>query len=55
MSNLRGKTLVKHSLNVKKGEDIVISGLCFIKVKEDAIIDLYSIKDVKVFIRNSLI
>lgn len=55
MSNLRGKTLVKHSLNVKKGEDIVISGLCFIKVKEDAVIDLYSIKDVKVFIRNSLI
>lgn len=55
MSNLRGKELIKHKLNVKKGEDIVINGLCFIKVTNDAIIDLYAIKGVKVSLRNSLI
>lgn len=55
MSNLRGKELIKHELSVKKGEDIVINGLCFIKITNDAIINLYTIKGVKVSIRNSLI
>ena len=55
VSNLRGKDLIKHELRVKKGEDIVINGLCFIKITKDAIIDLYTIKGVSVIIRNSLI
>ena len=55
VSNLRGKDLIKHELKVKKGEDIVINGLCFIKITKDAIIDLYTIKGVSVIIRNSLI
>lgn len=47
--------LEKHKLNVKKGEDVVVSGLGFIKVNRDCNFTLYTLKNVSVFIRKSLI
>lgn len=55
VSNLRGKELIKHTLDVKAKEDIVINGLCFIKVTKDAKVNIFTIKGVDVSIRNSLI
>jgi ribosome biogenesis GTPase A len=45
----------KHTLNVNKGEDIVISGLGWIKVVDAAIIDVFVNEKVKVYKRNSII
>ena len=47
--------LVKHHLNVKKGQDIVILGLGFIHVSKNCIIDIYVIDKTSVFVRNALI
>lgn len=55
MSNLRGKELKKHVLNVPAGSDVMVNGLCFIKIVKDAHINLYTIDNVGVYIRNSLI
>lgn len=45
----------KYHLNVKNGEDIVISGLGFIKVSKDCNFDIYAIGGTEVFVRDSLI
>lgn len=55
VSNHRGKEFIKTTLNVKKGQDIVINGLCFIKIVNDAVINIYALKGVKVSVRDSLI
>ena len=47
--------LKKYSLNVKKGEDIVILGLGFIHVSSDSLINIYVIGDTSVFVREALI
>lgn len=47
--------LVKHHLNVSKGNDIVILGLGFIYVSKDSIIDIYTVDKTSVFIRKALI
>lgn len=47
--------LVKHSLSVKKGEDIVILGLGFIHVSSDSDIIIYVVGDTSVFVRDALI
>lgn len=47
--------LEKHELSVKKGEDVVISGLGFIKINKNCNLVLYTLKDVLVFVRKSLI
>ncbi len=49
------KKLVKKTLFVKDGEDIVINGLCFIKVSKSANIDVYTLNGVSVYLRDSLI
>lgn len=49
------KNLVKHHLEIKKNNDIVILGLGFIHVSKDSIIDLYTVGKTSVFIRESLI
>lgn len=46
---------IKHTFKVKKGQDIVISGLCFIKVSKEATINIYVLNGVNVYIRPSLI
>lgn len=45
----------KHSLTISSGKDIVISGLCFIKVSKDCQIDIYTKDDIYVYLRDSLI
>lgn len=45
----------KHTLNVKENEDIVISGLGFIKVTKSETIDIYTMDNVDVYVRDSLI
>lgn len=42
-------------INVKSGEDIVINGLGFIKVKKDGIFKIYIYENIEVFTRKSLI
>ena len=47
--------LTKHKLKVKKGEDLVILGLGFIKLSKDSIINVYVIGNTSVFVRDALI
>jgi hypothetical protein len=42
-------------LEVHKNEDIVISGLGFIKVTKPGVIRVFTFKDIEVYLRNSLI
>lgn len=42
-------------INVKSGEDIVINGLGFIKVKKDGLFKIYIYENIEVFTRKSLI
>ena len=53
--NVDFSNLVKHSLRVKKGEDIVILGLGFIHVSSDSDIIIYVVGDTSVFVRDALI
>lgn len=55
VSNKRGLNLEKHVINVEEKSDVMINGLCFIKIMGEATINLYTIKDVKIDIRKSLI
>lgn len=47
--------LEKHVLNVEDNTDIVIDGLGFIKIKKKGTIIIYTIQDVRVYTRKSLI
>lgn len=47
--------LEKHIIRVKKGEDIVILGLGFMKMMRDEVVAVYTIKGVSVYTRKSLI
>ena len=49
------RCLNKTSFNLKKGKDIVIAGLCFCKIVDDALVNVYTKDNVKVFSRNNLI
>lgn len=49
------KYLKKYSFNVLKDNDIVISGLGFIKCSNSGIIDVYVNKNIDVYLRDSLI
>ncbi|MCM1371001.1 MAG: 50S ribosome-binding GTPase [Clostridium sp.] len=51
----RLKNLQSINLNVKNGEDIVITGLGFIKVTKDSVFKIYLLKDVSLYTRKSLI
>lgn len=55
LTNNRGKDLKKHELLVEGNSDIMINGLCFIKIVGEAKINLYTLENVGVFIRKSLI
>ena len=47
--------LNKKSFDIKYGEDLVINGLGFIKIVEKAKIDVYTLNNVDIFTRKSLI
>lgn len=53
--NEKLKDLVKHELTISEVEDIVIEGLGFIKVMKPAIITLYTLENVGVYIRKSFL
>lgn len=55
ITNKRGKDLEKITLNVNKGEDVIVNGLCFIKIAKDAVINVYAPKGVGIYKRKSLI
>ena len=47
--------LKKHVVRVKENSDIVISGLGFIKVTNNDVITIYTLENVDVYVRDSLI
>lgn len=53
--NNKLKNLKENIIRVKKGEDIVISGLGFIKVTNNDIIKIYTLEGVDVYTRKNLI
>ena len=55
ITNKRGKDLEKITLNVNKGEAVIVNGLCFIKITTDAVINVYAPKGVGIYKRKSLI
>lgn len=55
ITNNRGKELICHEIDVKAGEDVIVNGLCFIKITKDAKLKLYVIDGVGVYKRKSLI
>ena len=55
MTNNRGKDLKLTNIEVNDNEDVIVNGLCFIKIKKKATIDLYVIDGVGIDKRKSLI
>lgn len=55
LNNEELKDLNKTTYDIKYGEDLVISGLGFIKIVNKGVVDVYIDKDVKAFTRKSLI
>lgn len=55
ITNNRGKNLICHEINVNEGEDVIVNGLCFIKITKNAKIKLYVQNGVGVYKRKSLI
>ena len=49
------KKLIKHTLSVKDNQDIVIKGLCFIKISKPAKINVYTLDGVSVYLRDTFI
>jgi hypothetical protein len=49
------KDLSKHTIEVGYNQDLVIDGLGFIKIMEKAVLDIYTLNNVDVFVRDSLI
>ena len=55
MTNERGKDLQEFSLEVEPGFDVIVNGLCFIKITKRAKIKLYVLPGVGIYKRKSLI
>ncbi len=55
VTNTRGKELVCHKIDVDAGEDVIVNGLCFIKITKRAKLKIYTIDGVGVYKRKSLI
>ena len=55
MTNERGKDLQEFSLEVEPGFDVIVNGLCFIKITKNAKIKLYVLPGVGIYKRKSLI
>ena len=55
MTNERGKELYMHLIEVLPNEDVIVNGLCFIKVTKKALLKIYTINGVGVYKRKSLI
>ena len=55
ITNKRGKDLKLNKIEVNDNEDVIVNGLCFIKIKKKAIINVYLIDGVGLYKRKSLI
>lgn len=55
ITNTRGKDLCKNTLEVNENEDVIVEGLCFIKITKKAVIDIYTVNGVSIYKRKSLI
>ena len=55
ITNNRGKELSLKELDVKEGEDVVVNGLCFIKITKAAKLNIYVKEEVGIYKRKSLI
>ena len=55
ITNERGKNMKSIIIDVNPCEDIMVNGLCFIKIKGKAKLKLYTIDKVGVYKRKSLI
>ena len=55
MTNQRGKKLKLTKIEVNDNEDVIVNGLCFIKIKNKATLNIYCIEGVGLYKRKSLI
>lgn len=55
MTNNRGKNLKLTKIKVNDNEDVIVNGLCFIKIKKEAVLNIYTIDGVGLYKRKSLI
>lgn len=55
ITNTRGKDLKMTILNVNPNEDVIVNGLCFIKITKQATLKIYTIDGVGIYKRESLI
>ena len=55
ITNNRGKDLKLTKLDVNDNEDVIVNGLCFIKIKKEAKINIYTLENVGIYKRKSLI
>lgn len=55
MTNQRGKNLKMTEVTVNSNEDVIVNGLCFINIKKDAVINVYTLDGVGIYTRKSLI
>ncbi len=55
ITNNRGRDLKCHDILVSGNEDVIVNGLCFIKITKKAVLKIYTIDGVLVFKRRSLI
>lgn len=55
MTNDRGKDLSSNEIEIKEESDVVVNGLCFIKITKPALLRLYVKDGVGIYVRKSLI
>ena len=55
ITNKRGKELKLTKISVNDNEDVIVNGLCFIKIKKEALINVYTLNNVGIYKRKSLI
>ena len=55
ITNTRGKDLKMTILNVNPNEDVIVNGLCFIKITKQATLKIYTIDGGGLYKRESLI
>lgn len=55
ITNNRGKDLKLQTINVLGGSDVIVNGLCFIKITKNAVLNIYTIDGLGIYKRKSLI
>ena len=55
ITNVRGKNLHLTKLKVNEDSDVIVNGLCFIKITNKAELNIYTLDKVGIYVRDSLI